>query len=57
MKRQSNQQNQILQTIQAIKSHLDAESRYRSKLTPAIAKAMAMKSIARSEGMDAQQSL
>ena len=43
MKRQSNQQNQILQTVQAIKSHLDAESRYRSKLTPAIAKAMAMK--------------
>ena len=43
MKRQSNQQNQILQTIQAIKGHLDAESRYRSKLTPAIAKAVAMK--------------
>ena len=43
MKRQSNQQNQILQTVQAIKSHLDAESRFRSKLTPAIAKAMAMK--------------
>ena len=43
MNRQSNQQNQILQTVQAIKSHLDAESRYRSKLTPAIAKAMAMK--------------
>ena len=43
MKRQSNQQNQILQTVQAIKGHLDAESRYRSKLTPAIAKAMAMK--------------
>ena len=43
MNRQSNQQNQILQTIQAIKGHLDAESRYRSKLTPAIAKAMAMK--------------
>jgi len=43
LNRQSNQQNQILQTVQAIKSHLDAESRYRSKLTPAIAKAMAMK--------------
>ena len=43
MKRQPHQQNQILQTVQAIKSHLDAESGYRSKLTPAIAKAMAMK--------------
>jgi len=46
MKRQFNQQNQIpqlLQIVQAIKSHLEAEARYRSKLTPAIAKAMAMK--------------
>ena len=43
MKRQPHQQNQILQTIQAIKGHLETEARNRSKLTPAIAKAMAMK--------------
>jgi len=43
LKRQLNHQNPILQTIQAIKGHLEAEARYRSKLTPAIAKAMAMK--------------
>ena len=55
MKRQLNHQNPILQTIQAIKGHLEAEARNRSKLTPAIAKAMAMKvdSTIRSHGRSA----